>query len=60
MMVDREGRYYRDPFVGTKEVAQVELLSHAIFNVVVYAIILHWDTVVFGESEVPGEFGRVV
>ena len=58
MIISWEGRYYSDTFTGTIGVMQVYLMSPTVFNMVVEAVIRHWDTVV--EINVSGleGFGR--
>ena len=41
----RGGGYYGTGFQGVREVTQGDLLSPTIFNVVVYAVVRHWVTV---------------
>ena len=43
-MVARAGGYYRTGFKGAGGVTQGNPLSPTIFNVVVYAVVLHWVT----------------
>ena len=59
-MVARSGRCYGDPFTGTRGVTQGDLLPPTIFNMMVDAVIFHWDTVVAGEARGPEGFGKAV
>ena len=49
-MLDRAGRYYGEPFKGSRGVTQEDLLSPKILNKVADAVIRHWETVVDGED----------
>ena len=59
-MVDQAGCYYGAPFKGPRGVPQVDPLSPAIFNMVVYALIIHWDIVVIVEEAGPEGFERLL
>ena len=50
-MVSRTGSYYREPFHGERGVTQGGLLLLAIFNVVVYTVVRHWESLM---AERPG------
>ena len=43
-MVVWAGCYYREPFNGERGVTQVGPLSPTTFNVVVDAVVFHWDS----------------
>ena len=45
-MVAREVGYYVEPFHGDRDVTQGEPLSPTIFNMVVGAVVRHWDSLV--------------
>ena len=45
-MVVRAGRYYRAPLCGEQGVTQGYPLSPTIFNVVVDAVVHHWESLV--------------
>ena len=53
-------RYCGDPFTGSRGVTQGDPLPPTIFNMLVDAIILHWETWVTREEAVPEGFGREV
>ena len=50
-MVARAGGYYVAPFRGEKGVTQVDPLSPTIFNVVVYSMVCHWESLRVAEQE---------
>ena len=52
-MVSKVGRYYGSPFKGSKEFTQGNLLSPTIFNIPVYMVICHWETMVVREDTYP-------
>ena len=45
-MVARAGGYYREPSCGEKGVTQGDPLLPTIFNVVVDAVVYHWESLV--------------
>ena len=45
-VVAREVGYYVEPFHGDRDVTQGEPLSPTIFNMVVGAVVRHWDSLV--------------
>ena len=45
-MVAQEGRYYREPLCGEQGFTQGYSLSPTIFNVVVDAVVHHWESLV--------------
>ena len=57
-MAARVGGYYGTAFQGLHGVTQGDLLSPTIFNVVVYAMVRHWVTVVIEGAEERGEHGK--
>ena len=57
-MVARAGGYCGTAFQGACGVTQVDPLSPTIFNVVVYAVVRHWETVMLGVAEERGERGK--
>ena len=57
-MVARAGGYYGTGFKGGRGVTQGDPLSPTIFNVVVYAVVYHWVTLLVTEAETRGESGR--
>ena len=57
-MVARAGGYYGTAFQGARGVTQVDPLSPTIFNVVVYAVVRHWVTVMVLGVEERGECGQ--
>ena len=59
-IVAMAGHYYESLFKGYMGVTQGDKLSPAIFNMVVNAVIQHWETVVEGEDKVPEGFRRSV
>ena len=54
------GRYYGSPFKGSIGSTQFDPLSPTIFNMVVDAVIPHWETVVVVEEAYLEGFGRAV
>ena len=50
-MVDRSGGYFGLPFKGYHGATQGDPLSPKLFNLVVYAVIRHWVTVVAATKE---------
>ena len=56
-MVARAGGYYGKAFKGERGVAQGDLLSPTIFNVVVDAVVRHWVNGLVDEAEEKGENG---
>ena len=46
LMVSRSGRYFGRKFQGQRGVTQEDPLSTIIFNMVVYAVLRHWVSVV--------------
>ena len=56
-MIARSGGYYGDAFKGARGVAQGNLLSPTIFNVVVDAVFRHWVTMKLDEVENRGGGG---
>ena len=57
-MVARAGGYYGTVFQRGGGVTQDDLLSPTIFNMVVDAVVRHWDMVVITEAEAQGEMGK--
>ena len=57
-MVARAGGYYGAAFKVDRGVTQVDPLSPTIFNVVVYAVVRHWVTVMLEVAEERGERGK--
>ena len=49
-MVDQEGGYYRVTFCGNIGVTQGDPMSPTIFNVVMEAVIRHWESMVAGKT----------
>ena len=45
-MISRAGRYFGLPFKGYRGMTQGYPMSPTLFNVVVDAVIYHWETVV--------------
>ena len=45
-MVAQEGGYYESPFRGKRGATQGDPLSPNIFNVVVDAVVFHWESLV--------------
>ena len=59
-MLAISGHYYGTPFMFSREITQINLLSPIIFNMVVGEVIHQWSTVVAGEYTYPKEFSREV
>ena len=59
-MVAHVRSYYGDLFTGSRGVTQGNPLSTTIFNMMVEAIIRHWETRVEREDTGTKGFGRVV
>ena len=57
-MVERAGRYYGTAFRGARGVTQGDPIYTTIFNVVVYAVVIHWVTVMIEGVEERGERGQ--
>ena len=51
-MLDCAGDYYGEAYQGFQEVTQGDPLSHTIFNMVVYAAVLHLLLLVAGSAGV--------
>ena len=50
-MVEQTGGYYRETFHGERGITQGDTLSPTIFNVVVDAVVCHWDSLVLERAE---------
>ena len=48
-MVAQEGVYYGVPFRGEIGVTQGDPMSPTIFNVVLNAVVCHWESLILGE-----------
>ena len=59
-MVENASRYFGIPFKGYRGVTHGDPLSPTIFNVVVYAVICHWTTVVPPTEESTGGLGLTI
>ena len=51
-MVEKYVSYFGAPFKGQHGVTQVDPLSPVIFNVLVYAVLRHWVTIIDGNYQV--------
>ena len=50
-MMAQAGGYYGSPFCGERGVTQGEPLYPKIFNVVLYAVVCHWGSLLVAERE---------
>ena len=59
-MLAISGHYYGTPFMFSRGITQINLLSPIIFNMVLGEVIHHWVTVVAGQYTEPKGFGGEV